>query len=116
MGTFKVNGTTTHGEAQGPVPRRFRRIRARVMARDRDWFTCHRGEDHYVRPYVPGELWPDQPPPALDVVMLVTQVSPGVRTRTPVVHLRKGPTPRMDVLDEIGELWLRDVPMEGIDA
>ena len=114
MGGFDVNGIMVDGEAQGPIPARFRRIMERVAARDREWFARHPAETHYVRPYVPGELWPRKPPEGVDVVVLVTRVAPGFRLREVIAHAVKGPSGRMHIVDETGEVWLRDVPMEGV--
>ena len=70
----------------------------------------------YRHPTLPDVPWPSQPPPALDVVILVTQLMPGVRTRTLVAHVYKGATPCMNIFDEAGGIWLWDVPMDGIDT
>ena len=53
----------------------------KVMDRDREYFRRNPGERVYVRPYVPGELWPLRY--EADFVE-VEQVAPGVRLRRPV--------------------------------
>jgi hypothetical protein len=58
-------------------PRRLARIIERVRRRDREYFARHPGETEYLRPYVPGEVWP-----VLDTScthVLVTQLAPGIR-------------------------------------
>jgi hypothetical protein len=65
------------------VPERFGRLVDKVMDRDREYFEQHPGETEYLRPYVPGELHPLEFKDATDV--LVTQISPGIRTRQPVM-------------------------------
>lgn len=60
-------------------PRRYRRLIEQVRTRDREWFITHPGTSEYVRPYVPGELWPFQDDRATHVC--VTQIVPGFRTK-----------------------------------
>lgn len=90
-----------------------RRITARIVAQDRAWFAAHPGENRYVRPYVPGEFWPDHPPAGVDLVVLVTQLAPGIRTRRAVAHLTKRPDRRMTMIDPFSGSVLLNVPMEG---
>lgn len=73
---------------QGPQPatisrkerRRLQRVIDRVSERDRSWFAHHPGEEHYLRPLIPGEH-PSTGGDALLGWMLVTQIEPGIRVR-----------------------------------
>ena len=58
------------------IPRRFRRLRDRVMKRDAEFFARHPGVKEYKRPYVPGETWPVHS----DAVTAV-RMAPGYRVR-----------------------------------
>ena len=51
-------------------PERFERIVRAVSDRDREWFDAHPDADSYVRPYVPGEFWPNEADP--DATVIVT--------------------------------------------
>jgi hypothetical protein len=52
--------TPGRGRQDPDVPQRFVRILDRVMRRDREWFLAHPDTDRYVRPYMPGEFYPEQ--------------------------------------------------------
>jgi hypothetical protein len=43
-----------------PTPRRIRRLCERLLADDIRWFLDHPQATRRVRPYHPGEDWPDQ--------------------------------------------------------
>ncbi len=115
MPSLNASGNSWDNEAHGGFPARFRRIKERVAARDRQWFAQHPGHSHYVRPYVPGELWPGQAPTGVDVLVLVTQREPGYRTRELIAHVQKRPCNRIDVVLPSSGRVLRGVPMEGVD-
>ncbi len=52
----------------------------RQMLADAAYFRQHPDARRYARRYVPGEAWPNVLPP--DTVVEVTQLQPGVRSRT----------------------------------
>lgn len=110
MARFNDHGSTWLNS----FPSLFSRIKTRVSARDRAWFAAHPCENHYIRPYVPGEFWPALPPSGIEIVVLVSQFASGFRTRQPIEHrLRRSIVPRMDVVDPSSGAILRNVPMEG---
>jgi len=86
----------------------------RGSSQDRNSCARRARQARYIPPYVPGELWPDQPSGDGDAVVLVTQVEPGFRLREAIAHAVKRPSRRMHILDEDGRILLRDVPMEGV--
>lgn len=113
MANINRHGSTWHDDKNGGFPARFRRIKMRVAAQDAAWFTAHPGEAHYVRPYVPGEFWPGIPPSGIEVIVLVAQMAPGLRTRQALAHVVRSPVDRIDVIDPSSGSVLFDVPMEG---
>jgi hypothetical protein len=115
MVSFNMYRSTWQDGTQGNFPSQFRHIKELVAEQDRQWFAAHQGEARYVRLYVPGELWPGVPPAATDIVVLVTQVVPGMRTRAPLLHVVRRPGCRMTVIDPTSGSILRNVPMEGVD-
>lgn len=115
MGSFNAYGTTWDDQPQGGFPARVRRIKERVAARDAQWFDQHPGHSHYVRPYIPGELWPGQPPNGVEVLVLVTHMAPGIRTRELIAQVVKRPCDRIDIVVPSSGRVLRGVPMEGVD-
>jgi hypothetical protein len=64
-------------------PARFDAIIEAACARDRAYFEQHPSASFYVRQYIPGELWPLHHPQ--DTWMVVTQLKPGMRLRTPII-------------------------------
>jgi len=80
MGNVNTDGTTTSDEAHRSVPARFRRIVARVQARDRNHFEHHPDAWFYWRPAVPGEFGPKLVPAGASVFVL--------RSPTPLVRVR----------------------------
>jgi hypothetical protein len=82
-----------------PIPQPFGELISGVLERDADWFAQHPGEQYVVRPYVPGEGWPQ-----LDAggdAVLVIQIAPGVRVRRGIqVHFNHPIPERIPVLLE----------------
>lgn len=62
-----------------------------VTARDREWFKHHPGTRHYLRRYVPGELYPLNPTDAEWIY--VQQIAPGIRRRAVVKECCELPIP-----------------------
>ena len=58
---------------------------ASAIALDRIWFERNRRRRIYLRRLIPGELpLPDDMPPGFDPYVIVYQVRPGTRARTPI--------------------------------
>ncbi|MBI3967369.1 MAG: hypothetical protein HY329_17180 [Chloroflexi bacterium] len=76
-------------------PQRYQDIVDAVCARDREYFEQHPLETQRRRFYVPGELGPNWPPPGelppglsvLDLIIVVTWIAPGLRTRQPAYYV-----------------------------
>ena len=90
-----------------------------VSARDRDYFRAHPGESCCLRPYVPDEFSPealaaaDVPVPEPGAWVLVTALTPGIRTRRPVGRIVGRPLGgRMTLFGPDG-LIAADVPVVG---
>ena len=69
-------------------PPRIARLQNQVRERDREYFEQHPAATEYVRPYVPGEVWPVDYAAATHVI--VTQIVPGFRTKAFIVRKKTG--------------------------
>jgi hypothetical protein len=65
------------------LPPNYDRLIAAVNDRDREYFAKHPKKKFYIRPYVPGELYPLMPPYCDQVK--VHNIAPGVRSRQPLL-------------------------------
>ncbi len=67
------------------APPEIGRIIDEVCAADRRYFEDHPHKNERLRPYVDGEIWPEQPPQGTALMILVQHIAPGVRCRVPIV-------------------------------
>ncbi len=107
------------GSGESRRPGRFERIKNNVSDRDREWFQRHPNEDRYLRPYVPGESWPQQP--EVDSMVLVECYRDATGEQIMRQRTNMGPmvgttdTGRMALFNVLGEVIAEDIAVVGRD-
>lgn len=66
-----------------------------AMERDRTYFDAHPSRPRYVRRRIPGEFGPREGMSAVQQAthVLVTQLQPGIRSRQPILVIRRSDYP-----------------------